>query len=242
MMTNKYETNLKCGSCVKAIAPRLNAEPSIHNWSVDLDTPQKILTVEGNDVSDHRVASLVADSGYQVLRPVIADQADAQPTAFQWSTYYPLLLVVAFLLGFVVYLEWLAEGFVAMRAMRNFMGGFFVTFAFFKLLDVRGFADAFRSYDIAARRLPLYGPAYPWIELALGVAYLTNIAPAATNVVTLVLMGLGLVGVTQALLAKRRIQCACLGTVFKLPMSKVTFVEDALMVVMALLALAPFQM
>lgn len=242
MKTKKYATNLRCGSCVEKIAPRLNAEPSIRKWSVDLSAPLKTLTVEGDDVSDDRVESLLTAAGYRILGPTLADEAESQPATFQWSTYYPLLLVVAFLLGFVAYLEWLAGSFVAMRAMRNFMGGFFVTFAFFKLLDVRGFADAFRTYDIAARRFPLYGAAYPWIELALGVAYLTNFAPTATNIITLVLMGLGLAGVTQALLAKRRIQCACLGTVFKLPMSKVTFVEDALMAAMALLALVPFHM
>jgi hypothetical protein len=50
-------------------------------------------------------------------------------------------------------------------------------------------------------------------------------------------MLVGIWGVTQALLQKRRIQCACLGTVFNLPMSKVTFIEDALMAVMAMFML-----
>lgn len=242
MITKKYDTNLKCESCVAKIASRFNAEPSIRNWSVDLGDPKKTLTVAGDDVSDERVTSLLAAAGYRVVRPANAEPAEPQPVSFEWSTYYPLLLVVAYLLGFVAYLEWLSGGLLAMRAMQHFMGGFFVTFAFFKLLDVRGFADAFQSYDLAARRFPLYASAYPWIELSLGIAYLTNFAPLATNVVTLILMGLGLVGVTQALLAKRRIQCACLGTVFKLPMSKVTFVEDFLMAAMAMIALVPLQM
>jgi hypothetical protein len=51
-------------------------------------------------------------------------------------------------------------------------------------------------------------------------------------------MLVSVVGVTQALLQKRRIQCACLGTVFNLPMTKVTFMEDALMAGMALVMLA----
>jgi hypothetical protein len=40
--------------------------------------------------------------------------------------------------------------------------------------------------------------------------------------------------VIRSLLARRKIQCACLGTFFDLPMSTVTLVEDALMAVMAL--------
>jgi hypothetical protein len=71
----------------------------------------------------------------------------------------------------------------------------------------------------------------------LGVAYLVRLAPVATSLVTLVVMLVSVVGVTQALLQKRRIQCACLGTVFNLPMTKVTFVEDALMAGMAVVML-----
>jgi hypothetical protein len=76
------------------------------------------------------------------------------------------------------------------------------------------------------------------VELGLGVAYLAGLAPVATNLVTLVVMLIGLVGVSQALLQKRRIQCACLGTVFNLPMSRVTFIEDGLMAAMAATMLA----
>ena len=46
-------------------------------------------------------------------------------------------------------------------------------------------------------------------------------------------MGVSLIGVAQSLLAKRQIQCACLGAVFKFPMSRITVFEDALMVAMS---------
>ncbi len=55
----------------------------------------------------------------------------------------------------------------------------------------------------------------------------------ATNVTTLVLMLVGSVGVFQTLLNKRVIQCVCLGTVLKLPMTKVTLAEDLSMATMA---------
>jgi hypothetical protein len=59
-----------------------------------------------------------------------------------------------------------------------------------------------------------------------------------TNAATLAVMLLGLVGVTQALLAKRQIKCACLGSLFQLPMSYVTFIEDGVMAVMAIVMLS----
>jgi hypothetical protein len=113
------------------------------------------------------------------------------------------------------------------------MAGFFLVFSFFKLLDVRAFADAYGTYDVVAARWPWYGFVYPFIELGLGAAYVVHAAPLATNVVTLVVMGVSIVGVARAITTKRKIRCACLGTVFNLPMSVVTLVEDGLMLGMA---------
>ncbi|MDB5311303.1 MAG: hypothetical protein JWO38_5505 [Gemmataceae bacterium] len=85
------------------------------------------------------------------------------------------------------------------RVMTRFMGGFFLTFSFFKLLDVRAFADAYAGYDVVAGRWAAYGYAYPFIELLLGAAYLTGFQPAVTNAVTLVVMSVGTVGVVRTL-------------------------------------------
>ena len=83
------------------------------------------------------------------------------------------------------------------------------------------------------RRWLGWGYAYPFVELALGVLFLLNFNPVATNGLTFAIMGISTVGVVQSLLAKRRFQCACLGAVFQLPMSKVTLFEDVLMVAMS---------
>jgi hypothetical protein len=39
--------------------------------------------------------------------------------------------------------------------------------------------------------------------------------------------------VLQSVFNKRKIQCACLGAVFNLPMSTVTIIEDAMMIAMS---------
>ena len=57
------------------------------------------------------------------------------------------------------------------------------------------------------------------------------------NAITAVVMAVSLAGVLRAVFSKRAIRCACLGTVFKLPMSTVTIIEDGLMLAMAVLAL-----
>lgn len=49
------------------------------------------------------------------------------------------------------------------------------------------------------------------------------------NLITLALMSVSIIGVLQS-----KIQCACLGAVFNLPMSTVTIIEDGLMITMSL--------
>lgn len=233
MNVTKYKTNLNCQSCVSKVKPHLDGDKRIHHWSVDTSDPDKVLSIAGDNVSAQAVKALVEKAGFRVLSEAEKIASDEPPTPSKLVTYYPLLLVFAFVAG-VVALADLRDGiFQWANAMNWFMGGFFLVFAFFKLLNVPSFVMSFQSYDVLARRVPAYGYAYPFIELLLGVAYLTGWYPLATNVLTVAVMALGLVGVTQALLAKRKIQCACLGTVFNLPMSSVTFVENAAMVTMA---------
>jgi copper chaperone CopZ len=157
------------------------------------------------------------------------------------QTYRPLLLILAFILGASVLVQlgqhaghgMGASAISAHETMRYFMAGFFLVFAFFKLLDLQAFADAYSGYDLLAARWRTWGLIYPFIELGLGIAYLANISPVATAWITILVMGFSAIGVIRAVLDKRRIRCACLGSVFNLPMSTVTIVEDVGMVLMA---------
>ena len=124
-----------------------------------------------------------------------------------------------------------------MHWMNNFMGGFFLTFSFFKLLDLKGFAESYFSYDIIAKRWFGYGYVYAFIELALGLAYIASFNPLITNLITFGIMSISIIGVLQSVLNKRKIKCACLGSVFNLPMSTITIIEDLLMIVMSAITL-----
>lgn len=117
-----------------------------------------------------------------------------------------------------------------MKAMNVFMSGFFLSFSFFKMLDIKGFAESYSMYDIVAKKIKAWGFIYPFIELALGIAYATNFQPFATNIVTVVVMAVNIIGVLQSVLNKSNIKCACLGAVFNLHMSIVTIIEDGLMI------------
>lgn len=234
MLIHRYRTDLHCGACVARVRPLLDAAPDVRSWTANTDGPQAVLTVEGEGITAERVDALIRPAGFHVLGEEVVTPASTPPKPTEKPTsYYPLALILGFLLGVTALVEVANGSFDSMRAMGHFMAGFFLVFAFFKLLDLRAFADAYGMYDVVARKWPVYGFVYPFIELALGAAYLTSFSPLATNAATLVVMGVSAVGVVKALIAKQKIQCACLGTVFNLKMSVVTLVEDGLMLAMA---------
>jgi hypothetical protein len=149
------------------------------------------------------------------------------------TSYFPLLLILGYLLGAVGIYEVASGSFNAMRAMNHFMAGFFLVFSFFKLLNLDAFAMAYRGYDLVAKAWPMYGLIYPFIELGLGLAYLGHFWPWITNSVAVVVMGVSTLGVIWSLIKGNKVKCACLGAVFNLPMSYVTLTEDLLMLSMA---------
>ncbi len=161
----QFKTNLNCESCVAAVKPFLDDVPNIRDWEVDTATSDKILTVTGDSISLDAVTAAVANAGFVATGDTrtIKSQPDAIAAAEvpKGVTYYPLLLLGTFLFGVVGLVELRLGAIDPTRAMQNFMGAFFLAFAFFKLLDLRGFADSYRMYDIVAQRLPIYGLVYP---------------------------------------------------------------------------------
>lgn len=241
MSTTTYPLEgLTCGGCVKRVTTAL--QPWADGVLVSLSPQQAVLTNPRGSLAELQAAVSGAGGHYTLSAPAAAAPppvvtAQAEPAASWFATYRPLLLILGYVLGASLLLQ-LPGGITAHETMRYFMAGFFLVFSFFKLLDVNAFADAYVGYDLLAARWRGWGLAYPYVELALGVAYLANWNPLLTNSVTLVVMGFSAIGVVRAVTRQQQIRCACLGAVFNLPMSTVTIVEDVGMVVMAAMALA----
>ena len=151
------------------------------------------------------------------------------PTNHSIKDFYPLIgiFVVVSLLTFVSGLVF------SLPLMTSFMGWFFVVFGSLKILKLKDFAIAYREYDVVAMKSKAYAHVYPFLELAFGLAYLFQFYLTVTNVVVIVVMLVSAYGVYLKLKKKEEIPCACLGTVFKIPMTWVTLGEDLLMAVMA---------
>jgi len=135
------------------------------------------------------------------------------------ASYKPLILI----LGFCVLLSYVLQ---PERCMEAFMGYFFIFFSLFKFFDLKGFVEGFSTYDVVAKKIKVYGYAYPFVELFLGLGYLTGVHPFFVNAVTVVVMIASGLGIWKSLLSGQKIKCACLGTVLKVPLGVVSALES----------------
>ena len=125
------------------------------------------------------------------------------------------------------------QGLDGMLWMMDFMGIFLVTFGLFKIVDLKGFKEGFATYDLIAKKIPAYGYAFPFIEICLGVIYLAGYMYPWQNISVLIISIIGSLSAYLVIKNKNEIQCVCLGTTFKIPMTWVTFGENITMGIMA---------
>jgi copper chaperone len=65
MKTLKFKTDIKCSGCLARVTPHLNNEKRISKWSVDILTPEKILTVETENLDAQDVIDAVNKAGFK---------------------------------------------------------------------------------------------------------------------------------------------------------------------------------
>lgn len=234
MNTYTFKTNLRCGECLKKISPTLDGDSSIIKWKVDLSSKDKTLEVSTSKDPSF-IQDILKNLGYEAS--LIQEQIKSSVSFF---TKYKPLFIIFFYISFVSTLLTVKmnQGTFSLDIFNHlFMAAFFIVFSFFKMLDLQKFADAYSTYDIIAAKSRSYALAYPFLELSFGVLYLINPHSTFLNGTVAVVMAISSIGVIKSVMHKRKIQCACLGTIFQLPMSTLTIVEDLLMLTMALLLL-----
>lgn len=223
---------MTCGGCEAEVKSSFLQVPGI--LSVDVSRETKSATIEmQTHVSLQTLQTALGGKKSKYRISATQHNETVEQTRSWLATYKPVLLIFAFISGTTLLTASATGTFLWIRWMNHFMAGFFLVFSFFKLLNLKGFAESYAMYDIIARRWNGWGYLYAFTELALGIAYLTEFFPMLTNAVTFVVMSVSMIGVLQTVLNKRKIKCACLGDVFDLPMSTITIIEDALMIGMS---------
>jgi hypothetical protein len=152
---------------------------------------------------------------------------------FKFRSYVPLIIIFSLIIAFVLIKATVDDNFTGPSLMLDFMAGFFLVFGVFKTIKLAAFAEAYGMYDVIAKKSKIYAYIYPFIEIGLGLAFLFRFEVITAAWITLVLMLINSVGAYNGIRDKKVLMCACLGSVFKLPMSFVSLGEDLLMAVMA---------
>jgi copper chaperone CopZ len=232
---------MTCGGCQAKVQSLLSKVKGVKNIMIDLAKGQVAIDMDKHISTPELTEALKDYPKYQIsesnhYHDAIAN-SNAEETKSWIETYKPILLIFGYIVGVTVLIEVLNGTIIWHRWMGNFMAGFFLVFSFFKLLNLKGFAEAYSLYDIVAKKWNEWGYVYAFIELTLGIAFFTGFNPLLTNGVTFIVMGVSIVGVLQSVLNRRKIKCACLGDVFNLPMSTITIIEDAIMIGMSFIML-----
>lgn len=65
----KFRTNIKCNGCVQTVRPYLEGLKEIKSWKVDLNSPDRILTIEG-EISEEKIIHAIQAAGYKAEKLV----------------------------------------------------------------------------------------------------------------------------------------------------------------------------
>ncbi|WP_299149948.1 MauE/DoxX family redox-associated membrane protein [uncultured Dokdonia sp.] len=251
MKTRVYTIKgMTCNGCRTGVEQKLAGVAGVSQATVSLENEEATLTMDDEVTLDHLKSALPEKYRISLKKyskaegetqekstGVFVSNKMATPEASESKLQQlkPLFLIFLFITGAAVLLHF-KDG-LWDQAMLDFMGLFYIVFSFFKFLDIKGFKTSFAMYDPLAGAVPGYGYIYPFIELALGLMFLMRLQIAIALILTIVILGITTVGVTRSLLSKKEIQCACLGTALKLPMTEATFIENAIMIIMAVIML-----
>ena len=61
-----FTSNIACNGCVSKVKPFLDELEGVTKWKVDIENPQKILSVQSNELSADQIQEAVIKAGYQL--------------------------------------------------------------------------------------------------------------------------------------------------------------------------------
>ena len=232
MKTTFKISGMTCNGCRSTVENKLSSLDGVDNAQVNLTNGEAIVYSK-NPISFSLISNSLP-SKYKVI-----SKRDAKDNEIIKSSKIKQLKPLFIILGYISLTSILLnfKNWNSTNAMLDFMGLFYIIFSFFKILDIKGFSTSFKMYDPLAKKITIYGYIYPFIEILLGLMFLTRIEVNIALLITIIILGITSVGVTKTLLNKRTINCACLGTTLKLPMTEATFIENAIMITMAIVLL-----
>ena len=230
-MKSIYEVSgMTCNGCKLSVENKLSSLQGVDSVQVDLTTGKA--TIYSKSPISFSLITNSLPHKYKITRKESIQDNDTIKVS-KVKQLKPLFIILTYISITSLLLNF--KNWSSTNAMLDFMGLFYIIFSFFKILDIRGFSMSFRMYDPLAIKVPLYGSIYPFIEIFLGVMLLMRIEVKVALILTIIILSITTIGVTKTLINKTKINCACLGTTLKLPMTEATFIENAIMLIMAIM-------
>lgn len=65
MKTLRFKTNINCSNCLAKVTPFLDRKEGIQSWRVDIDNPNKILTVETELLDAGDIVKTIKRTGFE---------------------------------------------------------------------------------------------------------------------------------------------------------------------------------
>ncbi len=119
-----------------------------------------------------------------------------------------------------------------------FMGYSLVLLATLKLMDLSAFAKNFLKYDKISQAVPPYSYVYPFLELFVGLMFLSKGLPLVSSIIAILIGLSGAISIFQSVYINKKIlNCACTGGNSKVPLGIVSITENLMMVFMGSLLL-----
>ena len=243
-MINKIKRRYKisgmtCNGCKASVENSLNLLDQVRSSNADIRLGELTLSLK-KDVSLNSLQNAIPKKyiiNQEIPQPkntseISRDQTNKESKLKQLKPLYLILFYITSSSLLINYQNWSLNEF-----MLDFMGLFFISFGFFKMLDLEGFSKSFKMYDPLAKRVSFYAVIYPFIETILGIMFLMEIEVFSALILSICVLGLTTIGVIKVLISKKSIHCACLGSVLKLPMTEATFIENAIMIFMSIFML-----
>ena len=221
---------MHCEACVSKIEEAFYNIKGIEKVAVDLNN--EMATIQG-DAKIDKIINIIDDLGYTAR---LNNNSEIKESTV--IKLFPLYLSFLYIIAGSLIIN--RSEFILENFMYDFMGLFFIVFSFFKFLDYKNFPGTFKMYDPIAKVIPLYGWIYPFIESTLGLAFLIREQLYIALIISLIILVITTVGVVTTLMRKESIQCACLGTALKLPMTTATIIENSIMLFMTVWMLINF--
>jgi len=225
-------SGMTCEGCKSSVKDKLGSLDGVDSVQVDLARGEAVI-YSNNPISFSLIKETLPPK-YSLINEEdfnLDTHGDVTLKVSKIKQLKPLFIILGYIFITSILLNY--KDWNSTNAMLDFMGLFYIIFSFFKILDIKGFSMSFRMYDPIAKQVPIYGYIYPFIEVLLGMMFLIRFEINIALILTIIVLGITTIGITKVLVNKRSIKCACLGTTLNLPMTEATFIENALMMIMA---------